>query len=109
MIRAEKAYSLISAADHQMITGDSFEIQNNAVYNIGNNVDIEYTGMDFSKGVSSVIITGRAKNHPDHIHIRFFKDGEIIKPTPPRCFCRSPATYTKPQHGRATSTSRWLA
>lgn len=79
MIRAEKAYSLISAADHQMITGDSFEIQNNAVYNIGNNVDIEYTGMDFSKGVSSVIITGRAKNHPDHIHIRFFKDGEIIK------------------------------
>ncbi|MBR1675643.1 MAG: DUF4982 domain-containing protein [Eubacterium sp.] len=79
MIRAEKAYSLISAADHQMITGDSFEIQDSAVYNIGNNVDIEYTGMDFSKGVSSVIITGRAKNHPDHIHIRFFKDGEIIK------------------------------
>ena len=62
-----------------MITGDSFEIQDSAVYNIGNNVDIEYTGMDFSKGVSSVIITGRAKNHPDHIHRRFFKDGEIIK------------------------------
>ena len=79
MIYAEKAYSQINAAEHNMITGDSYDEREDGVYSIGNNVDIEFTNMNFSRGVSSVTIKGRARNKENPIHIRFFRNDDVIK------------------------------
>ncbi len=77
MIYEEKAYALIKATDHQMITGDRFKERVDGIYSIGNNVDIEFRDLDMNSGVSAVTITGRANGNANPIHIRFF-DGEDI-------------------------------
>ncbi len=62
-----------------MITGDFYEEKADGIYSIGNNVDIEFTGMNFTDGVSKVTITGRANKGTYPVHIRFFKGDEVIK------------------------------
>ncbi|MBR6172386.1 MAG: DUF4982 domain-containing protein [Eubacterium sp.] len=79
MERQEKAYGLISATEHGMITGDSYRELSEGIFAIGNNVDIEFPGMRFSKGVSAVTITGRARKNTNPVHIRFFTGEEVIK------------------------------
>ena len=79
MTRKEKAYGLLSATEHGMITGDSYEEREDGIYRIGNNVDIEFPGMNFREGVSSVTITGRAKKVTNPIHIRFFSGDTVVK------------------------------
>ncbi|MCR5148273.1 MAG: DUF4982 domain-containing protein [Eubacterium sp.] len=79
MTKFEKAYSYIEAVEYQMITGDSFEVKEDGIYGIGNNVDMEYTGMNFSKGVSKVTIKGRARKTVCPVHIRFFSGDDVVK------------------------------
>ena len=44
----------------------------------GNNVDIEFPGMHFTEGVSSITITGRGRTATP-IHIRFFSGDTVVK------------------------------
>ena len=79
MTRQEKAYGLLPATEHGMITGDTYEEREDGIYAIGNNVDIEFPGMNFRGGVSSVSITGRARKTVNPIHIRFFTEDTVVK------------------------------
>ena len=78
MTKKEKAYGLLSATEHGMITGDSYEEREDGIYRIGNNVDIEFPGMNFTEGVSYITITGRGRTE-NPIHIRFFTGDTVIK------------------------------
>jgi len=77
----EKAYSDVSATEYSMITGDSYDVRQDGVYEIGNNVDLEFTDMSFAHGVSRIAITGRANGKANPVHVRFTPDGsdETIK------------------------------
>ena len=99
MEKQEKAYSLIPASAHGMITGDSYRDLAEGVFAIGNNVDIEYTGMNFSKGVSSVTITGRARKAANPVHIRFFAGDDVIKRVVEFPVSEEPQTLTFPLEG----------
>ena len=79
MTKQEKAYGLLYATEHGMITGDTYVEREDGVYGIGNNVDIEFPGMNFTKGVSAVTITGRTRKADSPIHIRFFAGDNVIK------------------------------
>ncbi len=79
MTKFEKAYGTISTLEYNMITGDFYEEKADGIYSIGNNVDIEFTGMNFTDGVNKVTITGRANKGTNPVHIRFFKGDEVVK------------------------------
>lgn len=79
MTRQEKAYGLLHATEHGMITGDTFEEREDGIYGIGNNVDIEFPGMNFRDGISGITITGRARKAMNPIHIRFFSGDTVVK------------------------------
>lgn len=70
----DKAYEKLYAAEADAIYGDSFQIVGKEVRNIGNNVTLEFTDMDFSAECSNITICGRTHNDKDTIHI-IFKDG----------------------------------
>lgn len=74
--RYEKAWMELSAASADHLYGDSFVVAEHAVEQIGNNVSLEFTGMDFGgEGAGSLMVCGRAPNGDNTIHVRFF-DGE---------------------------------
>ena len=75
----EKAYEVLKATEYTRISGDSFVVTEDAVTNIGNNVSIEFEGMDFSLGVKSVKIFGRSNNEKTSVHILFKEGSEITK------------------------------
>ena len=69
-----RAYSLIRATAFSNISGDSYNVEKEAITNIGNNVAIEYSDMDFKNGLSAVKICGRSHNEKTSIHILFVED-----------------------------------
>jgi beta-galactosidase len=61
--------NIATECDH--IYGDTFEIKENSVEGIGNNVTLEYEQMDFtSEGTSKIVIYGRSPIDKNTIHIR---------------------------------------
>ena len=72
MLKKEKAYGELSATEFNGITGDSYDVREDGIYSIGNNVDIEFQRMDFSEGISSITITGRSNNPSNPVHVRFY-------------------------------------
>ncbi|MBO4679602.1 MAG: hypothetical protein J5626_08025, partial [Lachnospiraceae bacterium] len=72
-----RAYSLIPATAFSNIAGDSYNVGGDAITSIGNNVAIEYSDMDFKKGLSAVRITGRSHNEKTSIHI-LFVETEVV-------------------------------
>ena len=64
-----KAYQKLNAAQADLIHGDSFEISGSRVLGIGNNVVLEFGGMDFRKGISALELTGRTRHDNDSVHI----------------------------------------
>ncbi|MBP5152343.1 MAG: DUF4982 domain-containing protein [Lachnospiraceae bacterium] len=78
--KPEKAYALNPATDYSLITGDSFTVSEDAVTGIGNNVALEFEGMDFSEeGISAVEITGRSNNEKTTIHLLFTDDSQTTR------------------------------
>ncbi len=75
----EKAYSILGAKENTRITGDSFTVSENAITNIGNNVSIEYEGMNFEEGIKDIKICGRSNNEKTSIHILFKEGTETVK------------------------------
>lgn len=71
MIYKEKAYGDLSAVEYNMITGDSYTEQKDGIFAIGNNVDIEFTHMNFTDGISKITITGRSNIPSNPVHVRF--------------------------------------
>ncbi|MDR2546315.1 MAG: DUF4982 domain-containing protein [Lachnospiraceae bacterium] len=59
--RYEKAFMRLNAADNDGISGDSYTVKDTAVVNIGNNVSIVFTAMDFGEGgAGSITLSTRS-------------------------------------------------
>lgn len=77
--KLEKAYNLLNATENTRITGDSFTVTEDAITNIGNNVSIEFDGMNFTEGLENITIFGRSNNEKTSIHILFKEGDESVK------------------------------
>ncbi len=77
--KLQKAYEVLKATENTRITGDSFVVTEDAITNIGNNVSIEFEGMDFSEGLSKIKIFGRSNNEKTSMHILFKEGTEVTK------------------------------
>ncbi len=70
--RLNKAFETLSGADADRVYGDSFRIEGKAVLGIGNNVTLEYGGMDFGEeGAGRVEICGFTALRTNTIHLLF--------------------------------------
>lgn len=71
----EKAYELLAAAKCDKVYGDTFRVEEERVYDIGNNVTLVFEDMDFGqKGASQLAISGRSDLPMNTIHIHFIDD-----------------------------------
>ncbi len=71
--RYEKAWMELAAASADHLYGDSFRMGKDDVEEIGNNVSLEFTEMDFgTTGAGSLMICGRAPKGGNTIHVRFY-------------------------------------
>lgn len=78
--RYEKAWLTLWAGEADAVYGDSFIRTQKSVEEIGNNVSLVFTDMDFSEtGAGKIVIRGRAKKGSNTIHVRFFDGKEEIK------------------------------
>lgn len=77
--KQDKAYAKLLAKENDGIYGDHFIIMENAIEQIGNNVNIEFMNMDFgTEGFSKLIICGKSNIKSNTIHIRFYgDDGDV--------------------------------
>ena len=76
--RMEKAYTRLWAVEANALYGDHYETTGKRVEHIGNNVTLQFTGMNFEHGVRQLTITGRCHRN-NTIHVRFVNDGEEIQ------------------------------
>ena len=73
----KKAYQRLLASECSNIYGDSFNIEEEAVTGIGNNVTLSYDEMDFGEeGVSKISICGRTPLAVNTIHVRFIGEND---------------------------------
>ncbi len=76
----EKAWQELMAGEADGVFGDSFTKNGDRVEEIGNNVFLEFSAMDFGeRAVKGVAVKGRAHNGSNTIHIRFYNGTEEIK------------------------------
>ncbi len=76
----EKAYGTLFAMENNMMNGDYYEINGEAVENIGNNTDIEFKNMNFGeKGLRQITICGRSRIPMNTIHVRFTDENGVGK------------------------------
>ncbi len=70
--RPDRAYAENRAADTDHIYGDTFTLADGRVEEIGNNVSLDFDGMDFGTGgATRIAIRGRSPIDRNTIHIRF--------------------------------------
>ncbi len=72
-----KAYERIPACDHDMLHGDTYKEEGEAINGIGNNVFIDFDNMDFSRGTCEMVLTGRTRHDNDSVHVHFETDGVL--------------------------------
>ena len=76
--KIEKAYERLDAKDYSVIYGDSYRVTEEAIEKIGNNVTIEFDGMDFSKaGVGKLYICGRTPLDLNSIQVKFDEGNDV--------------------------------
>ncbi len=75
----EKAYERISAADNDLVHGDTFTITQDAICNIGNNVFIDFEGMDFTRGISAIELTGKTRHDNDSVHVYIANENSEVR------------------------------
>jgi beta-galactosidase len=74
--RLEKAFARLQASENDRVYGDAFTVAGGAVEGIGNNVTLEFGGMDFGPGgTTGIRIRGRSRVAKNTIHIRFEGEG----------------------------------
>lgn len=70
--KKNRAFEQNLATENDYIYGDTFEITENKVEGIGNNVSLEFEHMDFTDGgATKLVIFGRSPIDKNTIHIRF--------------------------------------
>lgn len=70
--KSEKAYERLTGKEADRIYGDSFRLDGTVVREIGNNVTLEYGGMDFGeKGTERVTVCGSTPLAVNTIHLHF--------------------------------------
>ena len=72
---ANDPFGGISAGSYENIYGDEFEVSDNRVINIGNNVVIDFGELDFADGASKVEIVGSTPNEINAVQLRYNADG----------------------------------
>ncbi|SFR78320.1 glycoside hydrolase family 2 TIM barrel-domain containing protein [Anaeromicropila populeti] len=77
--KLEKAYEKLSVLSYSSLYGDSYQIDQDSITGIGNNVTIEFDEMDFgTSGFHKLIICGRSPIEKNTIHVRFYgASGEV--------------------------------
>ena len=71
--RSPKAFARLRALDANLITGDSFTKTDTVVEGIGNNVNLDFSDMDFgTEGAQSLTICGKSNTENNTINIKFF-------------------------------------
>lgn len=74
-----KAISKLSALDANDIVGDSFTKTDFAVEGIGNNVNLDFTNMNFPpEGASKITICGKSNTENNTINIKFFDEDSSV-------------------------------
>ena len=76
-----RAYEKLLAIENDKIYGDAFTLTDEAITGIGNNVNIEYKGLNFGeRGISQLIVCGKSKLKNNTLHIRFKgEEGEKLQ------------------------------
>ena len=78
--KSPKAFARLRALDANLVTGDSFTKTSKAVEGIGNNVNLDFTDMNFDAaagGAKSITICGKSNSENNTINIKFFaEDGK---------------------------------
>ena len=74
----EQAYEVNYAADCDLVHGDTFVRNGKRIEQIGNNVFFDYDDLVFTKGVSSIKLTGRTRHDNDSIHVLIKGEGGDI-------------------------------
>ena len=83
---------LFNAADADSIYGDTFVKNEDSVTGIGNNVSLEFNGLDMGKqGINGIRISGRTPNSSNPVHVRFTRGDEEIREV---CEFERSAEYT---------------
>ena len=68
-----KAFARLRALDANLVAGDSFTKTDLAIESIGNNVNLDFSDMDFgAKGASNLTICGKSNTENNTINIKFF-------------------------------------
>ena len=71
--RTPKAFARLRALDANLVAGDSFTKKELAVEGIGNNVNLDFSDMDFgSNTATSLTICGKSNTENNTINIKFF-------------------------------------
>ncbi len=67
----DKAFSTVYATENSRVYGDTFTVTDDAITGIGNNVTIEFDGMDFGDRIATkLILCGRAPAGDNSIHLK---------------------------------------
>ncbi len=73
--KTPKAFARLRALDANLVAGDSFTKTFQAVESIGNNVNLDFSDMDFGEqGTSSLTICGKSNTENNTINIKFFAE-----------------------------------
>ncbi len=73
--KTPKAFARLRALDANLVAGDSFTKTSQAVEGIGNNVNLDFSDMDFGEqGTSSLTICGKSNTENNTINIKFFAE-----------------------------------
>ena len=73
--KSPKAFARLRALDANLVTGDSFTKTSDAVEGIGNNVNLDFTDMNFDAaagGAKSITICGKSNSENNTINIKLF-------------------------------------
>ncbi len=68
---SNKAYETLYASDNDGIYGDDFKVDGKRITDIGNNVLINFTDMNFNEGVTRISVCGRTSNDVNSIQLRY--------------------------------------
>lgn len=69
-IARERAYEALRAVDCDMLYGDAYVRETEAVTHIGNNVTVGFTALDFGSGARTVTVCGKTRHDRDTVEIR---------------------------------------
>lgn len=70
--RQNPAFERIEAAECEHVYGDSFRVEEDGIYDIGNNVTLEFPEFDFREdGIGEILLYGNSTIAKNTIHLRF--------------------------------------